>query len=151
VAARRLIIVLVVLFGISIAAAAIAPRRDGPLGGGSTTSSSPETTTEEIPAAGGMTDATIAASAEDPPETRARVGDQVALTVTTKAPLLQAEIATLGLIGIATADAPAQFDLLLRDTGKLVVSNAANDDAVGFITVSAAGSRNPGPPMRGPR
>lgn len=138
-AARRLIIVLVVLVAISIAAAAVAPDRRSTIGASDESSSS--TTTPEPPSVprGALVEASIVASAEEPETIEAAVGDQLRLEVVTERPL-QVVIEPLGLIEDATADAPARFDVLLREAGSLPVADAERPTVVvGRIDVAAKG------------
>jgi len=141
VAARRLIIVLVVLFAISIAAAAVAPERRSP----STAVDEPSTSTTDAPGeppgpSGDSITATIEASADDPQTIRAGVGDQVELIVSARA-WLQVGLPDLGLLDEATPDAPARFDVLLRRAGDLAITDAGNGETIGrLLVVEPSGS-----------
>lgn len=138
-AARRLIIVLVVLFAISIAAAAIAPDRRTTIGESDETESTTTTSTLEPGSPGSVVEASIVASSGDPETIEASVGDQLALEVVTERPL-QVAIEPLGLVEDATPDAPARFDILLRQAGALAVSDAQRPgEVVGRIDVSGDG------------
>jgi len=136
VAARRLIVVLAVLFAISIAAAAIAPDRRSPVPGGE--ESTEETTEEAAPAAppplpsGELLTETITADAADPQTIRAEPGDQLQLSVEANRPL-QIEIEPFGLLEEATPDAPASFDILLREAGQAAITDAESGEIVGRI------------------
>ena len=133
-AARRLIIVLGILFAISIAAAAIAPER--PITTSTETSTTTTTAVEEADntAGSGQASVSLLASVSDPPTVRAKVGDQLALSVDASEPL-EVEIADFGLIANAAPAAPALFDLLLRDPGPVAVTDAATGRVVGRILV----------------
>lgn len=135
-AARRLIIVLVVLLAISIAAAAIAPDRATrfrPV-------PAPQATSPGSPQPdpmGGVVTAEIQASATKPPTVRAAAGDRLELSVSSERGLA-VEIAPLGLFEDAATAAPARFDLLLREAGTLPITDADSGRVVGRIVVSEA-------------
>lgn len=142
-AARRLIIVLIVLFAISVAAAVIAPDRRGTLLGDRserastmTTASSTTTATERLPS-GAAVSRRIDASAPRPESVDARVGDQLELAVASDRARL-VEIPAFGVIADAAPDAPATFNLLLREAGSLPVRDAESGALLGRIEVAAA-------------
>lgn len=144
-AARRLIVVLVLLLAASILAASIAPNRSGRLVGvENTTTSAEEETTSTEPAAeptGIAVHARIEASAERPQTAYGLVGDQLALTVGANPPRT-VEIAAFGLTEFAGDDAPARFDLLLREPGTYPITDAEQPDVtLGRLVVRA----RPGP------
>lgn len=134
-----------ILFAISITAAAVAPERRG------TQSTDEETTTStdsiEPAPAGGSSSASIEASADDPETVRAGVGDQLELTISAQS-LLQVEIAALGLLEPAEPGAPARFDLLLREPGELEITDAEDGAVIGRLLVSGPGSSAGGGPAR---
>ncbi len=135
-AARRLIVVLVVLLAISIAAAAVAPDRAArfrPLPRPQTTSPAPL----HPDPAGGVVTAAIQASVAKPPTVRAAAGDRLELSVGSERGLA-VEIAPLGLFEDAATAAPARFDLLLREAGTLPITDADSGRIVGRIVVSEA-------------
>jgi len=144
-AARRLIIVLVLLLAASIAAASIAPDRTGKLVGiendtstEETSSSTSSTTSTSVPIdevpvepngdRGEALNAHIEASERNPETVDALVGDQLSLTVAAKPPRSVA-IPPLGLTEFAAEDAPARFDLLLREPGAYPITDG-EDPAV---------------------
>lgn len=133
-AARRLIVVLVVLFGISIAAAAIAPRPETSTPAEDETSPSTSSAPAGPLQGGGIVAETIGASSEEPETVRVAVGDQLALTVASEA-FLEVEIADLGLLESATPGAPARFDLLLRDPGDLEITDGEDGEIVGRLLI----------------
>jgi hypothetical protein len=140
-AARRLIIVLVVLFAISIVAAMIAPDRRGTLLGGrsepsttTTTTSSTTTAADPLPS-GAAVSGRIDASAARPESVEARVGDQLELAVTSERARL-VEVPAFGVIEDAVPEAPATFNLLLREAGSLPVRDAETDALLGRIEVA---------------
>jgi hypothetical protein len=146
-AARRLIIILLVLFGISVVAASIAPDRKGGgiLGDSSTTStttssaSTSSTTTTAtptpLPAGGESLTARIDASVSAPQTVKAFVGDQLDLNVGSERSR-SIEIPDFGVTETAAADAPASFNLLLREPGEIAIIDAASGDIIGRLVVS---------------
>jgi len=143
-AARRLIIVLLVLFAFSIAAAMIAPERRGGLIGGSssssesttstsTTSTGATTTAAELPAGEAIRER-IDASATDPEIVKAVVGDQLELVVASER-ARAIEIPAFGVTESAAPDAPAGFNLLLRDSGRLAILDADSGELLGRLDV----------------
>jgi hypothetical protein len=149
-AARRLIIVLVVLFAISIAAAMIAPDRRGTLLGDrsertsttTTTMASTTTAADRLPR-GEAVSGRIDASAASPESVEARVGDQLDLEVASERARL-VEVPAFGVIEDAVPEAPATFNLLLREAGTLPVRDAETDALLGRIEVSERRNRAAG-------
>jgi len=142
-AARRLIIVLVVLFTISVVAALIAPDRRGTLLGGrteqtstttSSTTTTSTTTTDELPP-GAALNGRIDASAGKPQSVDADVGDQLQLSVTSDRSRL-VEIPAFGVVATAAPEAPARFNLLLRQAGRLPIRDADTGALLGRIDVA---------------
>jgi hypothetical protein len=127
-AARRLLIVMLILLGLSTLAAALVPQhalRDATTG--STTATQPTTTTTpEVPAGrslsvkigvGGKKVPVVAnpiCKARKPRCEPLHVGDQLSLKVLSKEPA-ELEIPTFGLIGVASDNSPAFFQLLPRE------------------------------------
>jgi len=151
-AARRLIIVLLVLFAFSIAAAMIAPERRGGLIGGSsssseastttstsTTSTRATTTTAELPAGEAIRER-IDASARDPETVKAVVGDQLELVVASER-ARAIEIPAFGVTEAAAPDAAANFNLLLRESGRLAILDADSGELLGRLDVREPGKR----------
>jgi hypothetical protein len=140
-AARRLIIVLLVLFGISVAAAAIAPDRQGGLIGASdsdstSTSSTSTSSTSPAPAPTGETlTARIDASSSHPETVEGFVGDQLELHVTCRGNGRVIEIGEYGVTDFAAPDAPATFDLLLREPGRFPITDGDSGRIVGRLAV----------------
>ena len=135
-AARRLLIVLALLLVASVIAAALAPDRNR-RGAGSDDTSAQETTEtttpEAIPSEPGGTlgddfSDRIDASPKDPQTVEGFVGDQLALSVGSDLGRT-ITIAPLGLAEFAGPDAPAHFNLLLREPGTYPIT-AADDPAV---------------------
>ena len=137
-AARRLVIVLLVLFGISVIAAAIAPDRRGGLFDRSDGETSSATTREEPPMAAEPAaealSVRITASVEDPETVEGFVGDQLELDVTSDR-VLVLEIAEFGLTETAAPEAPANFDLLFRNPGRFAITDVDTDRIVGQLVV----------------
>lgn len=148
-AARRLIIVLLVLFAFSIAAAMIAPERRGGLIGGSssssdststsTTSTEATTTAAELPAGEAIRER-IDASAQDPATVKAFVGDQLELVVASER-ARAIEIPAFGVTETAAPDAPAGFNLLLRESGRLAILDADSGELLGRLDVRKPAKR----------
>jgi hypothetical protein len=148
-AARRLIIVLLDIFAFSIAAAMIAPERRGGLIGGSssssdststsTTSTEATTTAAELPAGEAIRER-IDASAQDPATVKAFVGDQLELVVATER-ARAIEIPAFGVTETAAPDAPAGFNLLLRESGRLAILDADSGELLGRLDVREPAKR----------
>ena len=146
-AARRLIVVLLVLFAVSVVAAMIAPERRGPLLGegsssstDSTTSSTTTTTTtaeapaEKLPSGESLT-VRIDVSATKPESVEAFVGDQLELIVGSSR-AREIEIPAFGVTEDAAPAAPANFNLLLREPGRLPIIDADSGELLGRLDVS---------------
>ena len=136
-AARRLILVLAVLLGISIVAAAIAPERQSSLLGEDTTEESttePETTTtpDPSPSSGELVTTRIEADPEKPETIRAAPGDQLELEVSSSRPR-EIQIEAFGVLEPAEPDSPALFSLLLREAGELAITDAESGEILGRI------------------
>ncbi len=137
-AARRLIIVLVMLFAISILAASIAPDRRGGLIGDDSTSTTSETTTTTTSAPSPSGDALtvrIDASTTDPEKVEAFVGDQLELNVGSER-AREIEIAEFGVTETAAPYAPADFNLLLREAGRLAITDADTGQILGRLVIT---------------
>jgi len=149
-AARRLIIVLLVLFAFSIAAAMIAPDRRGGLIGGSSSSSESTTTTTSTTSTEATTAAAlptgvairerIDASARDPETVKAVVGDQLELVVASER-ARAIEIPAFGVTEAAAPNAAANFNLLLRESGRLAILDADSGELLGRLDVREPGKR----------
>jgi hypothetical protein len=126
-AARRLILVMLVLLVLSSAVAALIPiERDALEGSSSTTS----TTVQEPPATGELVRRKVDADAKRPPTIRITRGDQLELTVTSSRPG-QIEIVALGVLQDVDRFLPARFDVLPADRGTY---------SVGFIPPEPPGA-----------
>ncbi len=156
-AARRLIIVLILLLAASVVAASIAPDRTSQLVGvepndteettattatdatttedttGEATTTAPEAAPQETGAPEGAAglgqSRRIEASVEKPETVRAVVGDQLALLIGSNPPRT-VTILPLGVTAFAGDDAPARFDLLLREAGTYAVTDIDDPNVV---------------------
>jgi hypothetical protein len=132
-AARRLLIVMLVLLGLSTLAAALVPQhslRDGTTTGATTTQPTQSTTTAEPPPGrslqvqifvGGEKVPVVAdtlCKARKPRCEPLHVGDQLSLQVLSKRQA-ELEVPTFGLIGVASPNSPAFFQLLPREPGTI--------------------------------
>jgi hypothetical protein len=134
-AARRLIMVMLLLLFVSSLAAALAPSRDG----------EDETTTEVATTGatprGELVEHRISADAKRPDRIKINLGDQLALTVTSKEPA-QIEIPRLGEFEDADRYAPARFDLLPLSAGTYPVRLVETNREIGSIEVRKAKARS---------
>jgi antitoxin (DNA-binding transcriptional repressor) of toxin-antitoxin stability system len=119
VAARRLILAMLVLLVLSSVLAALVPVERNRLNGESSTS----TTTEAAPPApsGELVRRTIAADDATPERIGLALGDQLELTVTSAKLADQVEIPAFGALDDVDPDFPARFDLLAVETGSFRV------------------------------
>jgi hypothetical protein len=138
-AARRLLIVMLVLLGLSTLAAALLPQRtlnqDGTTG---TTTTRGTTTAPAAPPNFAFlrpTKITVGGK-KFPVVSPIRVGDQLRLLVRS---LVPAEIAIpeFGLVGFASPDAPARFELLPDTPGTFGILFAASNEPAAQIRVVA--------------
>jgi hypothetical protein len=120
-AARRLLIVMLVLLGVSTLAAALVPQRTIRNGNGTTgTGTQPPTTTAEAapnPAFRRPTKILVGGK-KFPVVAPVSVGDQLTLLVRSRFPA-EITIPAFGLVGFATPDTPARFELLLDTPGPI--------------------------------
>jgi hypothetical protein len=146
-AARRLLIVLVLLLAASIGAALLAPdRRSTSVLPGESSSTTTTTTSTTAEPTGQAISARIDASAKSPETVEAAVGDQLALSVgIAKGPGRVINIKEFGVTEFAAPEAPAHFNLLLRDAGEYAITDE-HDEVVGRIVVAEPG----GTPERSP-
>lgn len=139
-AARRLIAILLVLLFLSSLAAALAPVQEGVKTDSSSSTSTPtaETTTpsgDEALEEGRLISQSVDASGERPALVRARAGDLLELTVTSR------RHGTVELEGLGPAEdvgpqQPAHFDVFLRDDGSFSVRFIDTGDEIARIEVS---------------
>ena len=131
-AARRLLILMLVLLGVSTVAAALVPV-DRNAGGDETTTS---TSTREPPT-GSLGRRSINAGAEKPKTIHVQVGDQLQLRVRSPARADEVEIPALDQLTDVDPDADAHFDLLLFDKGRYPVLLVEADRKIGQIVVTS--------------
>lgn len=136
-AARRLLIVLLVLLGLSTLAAALVPQRtlrEGTTTG--TTATRPTTTTpaisETLPP-----QIPIVIGPKRLPLVKAHVGQQFTLLVKSAKPV-QVSIPEFGLFGFAAPKAPARFELLPQFAGTFGVLLAASNAPAAKLKVLPA-------------
>jgi hypothetical protein len=155
-AARRLLIVMLILLGLSTLAAALVPQhalRDATTG--ATTTTQPTTTTTPEPPAGRSLSAPIMVGGKKIPvvagpvcqkgkskcDPSIHVGDQVSLQVFSKEGQKALQIPALGLFGIASPNSPAFFELLPQEPGTIGILFSPSDKVaarVKVLTVKAA-------------
>jgi hypothetical protein len=153
-AARRLLIIMLILLGLSTLAAALVPQRtlnDGSTSN-STTRSTPATTAPGPPSPLPPV-AEITVGVKKFPVVPVRVGDQFTLLVLSRRPR-EISIPEFGLVGFATPDTPARFELLPEVPGTFGIVFAASGKAAGQIRVvegSAKKKKKKGGEKRKPR
>jgi hypothetical protein len=146
VAARRLLVVMLVLLGVSILITALFPgptERDGE-----------RESTERIapappqPTSGGeLVTARIDADREEPATVSLQVGDQLALTVRSQR-ADEVEIPELGLLEVVAPLAPARFDILAWEEATYSIRLVEEDRVIGRIEVEPDGSAPTHPKRR---
>jgi hypothetical protein len=151
-AARRLLIVMLILLGLSTLAAALVPQhalRGGTTSSTTTTQPAQSTTTPEPPPGRSLSVEIVVGGKKVPviakPICRARkprceslhVGDQLSLQVLSKRQA-ELEIPAFGLIGVASPNAPAFFQLLPREPGTIGVLFTTPREVAARIQVLSA-------------
>jgi hypothetical protein len=134
-AARRLLIIMLVLLGLSTLAAALVPQRtlDEETTTGTTTRTAPTTPTpppETVPPV-----AEITVGGKKFPVVPVGVGDRFTLLVLSRRPR-EVAIPEFGLVGFATAETPARFELLTETPGTFGIVFTASGKAVARIEVT---------------
>jgi hypothetical protein len=143
-AARRLLIIMLVLLGLSTLAAALVPQRtlNEETTTGTNTRTAPTTPTtpppETVPP-----EVEITVGPKKFPLVRAEVDDQFTLLVFSRHPR-EIAIPEFGLIGFATAETPARFELLTETPGTFGIVFTASGKAVGRIEVSEPSAKKKG-------
>jgi hypothetical protein len=125
-AARRLLIVMLILLGLSTLAAALVPQRalrNGTTTGTTTTQSSPTTPSPITDVLPPVAEITVGGK-KFPVVAPVHVGDQLTLLVRSRRPR-EISIPEFGLIGFATRDTPARFELLPTTPGTFGILFAA--------------------------
>jgi hypothetical protein len=128
-AARRLLIVMLILLGLSTLAAALIPQRTLRNGTRSTVQTTTTTSATPAPASGRALSAKIFVGGKKVPLVASplcaqpkprceplHVGDHLTLTTYSHDPA-QLQLPEFGMFGFASSDAPAYFDLLLPTPG----------------------------------
>jgi hypothetical protein len=113
-AARRLVIVMLVLLGVSTLLASLAPPPGSRTG--SSTTSSTHRTKERSKGDGQLLRREIDAQASRPEVIQIPAGDQLALEVSSDR-VAEIEIALLGLLDTAAPLSPARFDFFAEEPG----------------------------------
>jgi hypothetical protein len=137
VAARRLLIIMLVLLGLSTLAAALVPQRnlnEGETTGGTTTQTGPTVTTTPAPEIVPPV-AEISVGGRKFPVVPVSVGDQFTLLVFSRRPR-EIAIPEFGLVGFATPETPARFELLMETAGTFGIVFTGSGKAAGRIEVS---------------
>ena len=129
-AARRLMIVMVVLLGMSALAAALAPRPQG--GDESTTTTTTAKREHREPTGGQLIERTIDAQSKRPQTITVPVGDQLSLRVKSSRPG-EVEIPDLGLLENVTPVDPARFDVLASSKGRHELRLVGSERPVGLL------------------
>jgi hypothetical protein len=135
-AARRLLIVMLILLGIStLVAALVPPKSVRDADSESTSTALTETAPADIPPAGRKLKATpITVGGDQIPVVEIEVGDHLPLTVKSdRADLL--EIPALGLVEAVAPGSPAHFDVLATDPGSYGIRFVEADRVVAKIVV----------------
>jgi hypothetical protein len=139
-AARRLLIVMLVLLGLSTLAAALVPpqaRRGGTAGETETTEIEPPSPEGRLPE-GRLLSAAIEIGGPRVPVVLVRVGDQLSLLVRSKRPG-QVSIPAFGLIETVDPFSPARFDILAEEAGSYPIRLSEVRGAAGRIEVRRSG------------
>jgi hypothetical protein len=131
VAARRLVIVMLVLLGVSTLAAALVPVDPGSDNDQRTTAIEPAPRPEPQ---GEAVSRRISAQATRRARIRMRTGDQLELTVASRR-ADQVEIASLGELRDVDRDLPARFDLLPAEPGSYPIRLVEARRTIGRIEV----------------
>lgn len=133
-AARRLLIVMLVLLGVSTLAAALVPQRT--LNEGGTTATQATTTAPTAtPNFAFLRPTKITVGGKKfPVVSPIHVGDQLRLLVRSRFPA-EISIPEFGLVGFASPDAPARFELLPDTPGRFGILFAATGEPAGQIKV----------------
>jgi hypothetical protein len=131
-AARRLIMILLVLLFVSSLAAALVPIDRS--SDSTTTSTSTTTALTQASQAGREVITRIDARERKPETIRVRVGDQLQLTVDGRAPD-QVEIPRLDLLEPVSFGAPARFDLLADEPGTYAIRLLEARRTIGKLVV----------------
>jgi hypothetical protein len=166
-AARRLLIVMLILLGVSTLAAALVPPRslrEGTNEGTNSTTATQPTQTATVVSppptrhlsfkivVGGHKLPVIACANRKDPCRPIRVGDQLSLRVFSRRPA-ELEIPEFGLVGAASPVSPARFELLPELAGTFGILVAGSRKVVARIQVAGEGKpgSKPGNKAKGPK
>jgi hypothetical protein len=141
-AARRLLIVMLILLGLSTLAAALVPQHSlhgGTTGATTSTQPTTTTTTSAGPPPGYMRPTKITVGGRQfPVVSPVKAGDQLVLLVASRFPT-QLEIQEFGQVGFAAPDAPARFELLPTTPGSFGIQFQPSGKVAARIRVVAPG------------
>lgn len=137
-AARRLILAMLVLLVLSSILAALVPVERDRLRNDSTSTST--TTEAETQPAGKLVRRTVGADDPTPERIELALGDQLELTVTSPKLADQVEIPAFGQLADLDPDFPARFDVLALETGSFPVRLVEAGRVIARIDVSARDS-----------
>jgi hypothetical protein len=139
-AARRLLIIMLVLLGLATLAAALVPQRtlNEETTTGTTTRTVPTPPTPPPEAVPPVAEITV--GGKKFPVVPVKVGEQFTLLVLSRRPR-EIAIPEFGLVGFATAETPARFELLTETPGAFGIVFTASGKAVGRIEVREPGKR----------
>ena len=147
-AARRLLIVMLILLGLSTLAAALIPQRALRGGNGTRSTTQTTTTTATTPSPSYVPPAKIAVGGRKfPIVSPVHVGEQFTLLVKSAFPA-QISIPEFGQLGFTAPDAPARFELLATAPGRFGILFAESGKVAGQIRVYPAGTKPPKPRSR---
>jgi hypothetical protein len=140
-AARRLLIVLVVLLAISTFTALLVPPQGTDEGEDETLGSTPAgTESRPPPPRGELVEASIDVDRAKVRSVQLELGDQLALEVRSRS-FHQVVIGGFGLIDDVARDAPARFNLFADRTGRFAVRLLDRRETVGRIVIAARSPR----------
>jgi hypothetical protein len=145
-AARRLLIIMLILLGLSTLAAALVPQRT--LDEETTTGTTTQPATTAEPPATVRPPVEITVGPKRFPLVRAEVGDQFTLLVYSLRPREIAIPEEFGLVGFATRETPARFELLTETAGTLGIVFTTSGKAAGRIEVTEPSAQKGGKKRR---
>ena len=135
-AARRLLIVMLILLGLSTLAAALVPPQSLKEGTGTTTTEATLPIPPDTVPRGNALTAKVDVGEGSVPVVPISVGDQLSLVITSKQPD-ELEIPLLGLVEPIGPDEPAHFDIFATQPGSYGIRFVAADTIAARIEVSA--------------
>lgn len=156
-AARRLLIVMLVLLGISTLAAALVPPRAFRDQTGSTateteaTETAPATGAPQAGQGGQAVQVRIFVGGRTTPVVPLALGDQLSLTVCTRETTDLLEIPLIGRVEPVRPGVPTYFNLLPRQKGSYALRFVEKDSVAARIEVSARKPAAPGEPAQAAR